>query len=307
MGTSFKTELENLVSAPVKWDCPLAGYTSLGIGGPARALVIVEDENELLRLLRFFRENEVPWRVIGRGTNLLVGDGGFSGVVLVLGHGFQSLAVSKRDVAGCVNVTVGCAYGLTRLANRCVEMGLSGLEFASGIPGTVGGAIIMNAGAWGREIADVITVVTIITPSGRKNLNKKELEFGYRCWENKKDISEPLVVSEITLNLSAGDSEAIKRKCEELRNKRREKQPQKVPNAGSFFKNPSHDSAGRLIEGCGLKGKQIGGAMVSPVHANFIVNQGQATAADVLELMTTIQEKVKKSYNIHLEPEVHII
>ncbi len=307
MQTSLKKELSSLVRTPVKWDCPLAAYTSFNIGGPAEALLVVEEEGELQSLLQLFAKNEVRWRVIGKGTNLLVHDDGFAGVVLVLGKSFKGLKQWEDKASGRMYVQVGCAMGLTRLSRWCVERGFGGLEFASGIPGTVGGGVIMNAGAWGRAMADVIHTVSVITAHGRKTVTGAELDFGYRCWRNHKSNEEPQVVIEIVVELIRGDRLEMQKNCLSYLEKRMQNQPQKVPNAGSIFKNPSQDSAGRLIEVSDLKGLQVGGAMVSPLHGNFIVNNGHATAADVLELIKLVKKRVKKDSNVDLEPEVHFL
>ena len=308
MRTSLRNRLENLVAAPVQWDCPLSGYTSFGVGGPAEALVIVEDREELRRLLSFFKENKIAWRVVGKGTNLLVGDAGFPGVVLILGRGFYTLIFSEEEAVGRVHVKVGAAYGLTKLVRRCVEAGCSGLEFAAGIPGTAGGAVIMNAGAWGGAMADVVRVVETIAAGGEKRFAAEELEFGYRCWGNRPNSSaDPWVVTGVLLELHRADPREMRKICAGYLRERKKKQPHNLPCAGSFFKNPPHDSAGRLIEAAGFKGRRAGGAMVSPKHANFIVNTGRATAADILELMRLIQDRVKRDADVYLEPEVDIL
>ncbi len=306
MQTILKNELRNIVKLPVRWDCPLADYTSFKIGGPAEALVVVEEETELHALLQLFSDEKVKWCTIGRGTNLLIPDDGFAGVVLVLGENFKGVKCREED-NGLISLQVGSAMGFTRLAKWCLARGLSGLEFAVGIPGTVGGAVIMNAGAWGHEIADTISCVNVVTVKGKRSFDKKELDFGYRCWHNHALTREPMVVTEVIMKLSYGERDAMEKLCSSYRQKRLKNQPQKMPNAGSIFKNPPHDSAGRLIEASGFKGLQVGGAQVSPVHANFIVNNGHATAADVLELIKVIQEKVQSDSNIDLEPEIHFL
>ncbi len=304
--TAVKQKISRIVTTPVRWNCPLSGYTSFRIGGPADALVVVEKEEELYALLSFFAREKVKWRIIGKGTNLLVSDDGFAGVVVVLGKSFQDVKVRQQD-AGSVFLQVGCALRLTRLAGWCLEKGLSGLEFASGIPGSVGGAVIMNAGAWGGEMSDVVTAVDVITQEGKQTIGEEELNFGYRSWHNSLIERELAVVTMIMVRLTRGDRPSMEEACSTYRQKRMLRQPQKIANAGSVFKNPPGDSAGRLIEASGLKGKQVGGAVVSTVHANFIVNEGQATAADIHELMQAITRKVKTDSNIDLEPEIHIL
>ena len=182
MDTFLKDALSRLAGNPIRWNCPLSGYTSFSIGGPAEALITVEGSGELQDLLSFFRENDLPWRVIGRGTNLLVSDSGFDGVIVVLGGGF--MGIGFEDDGTSVRVRVGGGCGLTRLSGWCIKNGLSGLEFACGIPGTVGGAVVMNAGAWGNELADVLASVTVMTADGPKEIERRDLHFSYRCWQD---------------------------------------------------------------------------------------------------------------------------
>lgn len=317
------------MGSPVLWDCPLRDYTSFAIGGPAMALVRVEELLELQRVLHFLQEQKIPWRIIGKGTNLLVNDSGFAGVILVLGKGFGRIRPLKTEVNpvpqtaenigdGAI-LQVGAACSLARLVDWCTDQGLTGLEFAAGIPGTVGGAVIMNAGAWGREMAGVLRAVSVITPTGENcTLLRADLDFGYRIWHDhsthlrgvrypRENRGAKLVVVGVELQLVLGDKEQIRSLCQSYRERRRLKQPKKECSAGSFFKNPEGDAAGRLIEASGLKGVRVGGAMVSPVHANFLVNSGGATAKDVVSLMKKVQAAVQKDSGILLEPEVHFL
>lgn len=305
MDTIFKDALCRIALNPVQWNCPLRGYTSFAIGGPAEALVTVEERRELQDLLSFFRRNGLQWRVIGRGTNLLVPDSGFDGVIVVLGNGFKDIGLEDDGTSVLVRVGGGC--GLTRLSGWCIKRGLSGLEFACGIPGTVGGAVVMNAGAWGDELADVLTSVTVMTAAGAKEIERRTMHFSYRCWQDHVGGVEGEVVTEVEMRLLRADPDAVRRRCSEHLARRRARQPKGQPNAGSFFKNPLGDSAGRLIEKSGCKGMRIGGAMVSPVHANFLVNTGDATAADVKELMEKVRQMVVKDSGIMLDPEVHFL
>lgn len=311
MDDDLKRKLAALVDGPVLWDCPLREYTSFAIGGPAAALVMVETPVELQRLLVFLGEQKIAWRIIGKGTNLLVSDSGFDGVILILGKGFATIELVSESVDRMV-VHAGAGVSLARLVGWCGDQGCAGLEFTAGIPGTVGGAVMMNAGAWGREMADVLASVTVVTPAGEiLVLPRTELDFGYRIWHNS--VQEKMggglgpVVAGVALHLAAGDPERIRGLCRSYREKRRIRQPGKEPNAGSFFKNPQGAAAGRLIEASGLKGMKVGGAMVSPVHANFLVNCGGATAADVVALMKKVQTAVHRDSGILLEPEVHFL
>jgi UDP-N-acetylmuramate dehydrogenase len=312
MDAVLKQALASLASSPVLWDCPLCDYTSFAIGGPATALIVVEELTELQRLLLFCGEHAIQWRIIGRGTNLLVSDTGFDGVIFLLGKGFGAISREEAVKSEGVVIQAGAACSLARLGGWCIDQGISGLEFVTGIPGTIGGAVIMNAGAWGRELAEVIVSVTVVTSSGQvRTLRRSELKFGYRIWHDHKNVEKDQEVTWVLIGVELqgviADQEQIRRLCQSYHQKRQIKQPKGVPNAGSFFKNPPGDAAGRLIEASGLKGLRVGGAMVSPVHANFLVNSGGATAANVLELMEKVREKVRADSGIVLEPEVHFL
>jgi UDP-N-acetylmuramate dehydrogenase len=312
MDAALKQALASLVSSPVLWDCPLCDYTSFAIGGPATALIVVEELTELQRLLLFCGEHKIQWRIIGRGTNLLVSDTGFEGVILLLGKGFGAIVRGDAAKSERVVVHAGAACSLARLGGWCIDQSISGLEFVVGIPGTIGGAVIMNAGAWGRELADVIVSVTVVTSSGQVyTLPRSELKFGYRIWHDHKHVEEDTEATRVLIGVELqgvmADQEQIRSLCQSYHQKRQIKQPKGVPNAGSFFKNPPGDAAGRLIEASGLKGLRVGGAMVSPVHANFLVNSGGATADNVLELMEKVRVKVQADSGIVLEPEVHFL
>ena len=307
LSTFQKKSLADLVLHPVKWNCPLSQYTSFSIGGPAEAIVRVDKRNELPLLLKFFIKEKIQWLVIGRGTNLLVKDAGFPGVVLVLGEEFLSISDTVEHSGADIGIHAGGGCSLGRLSSYCTERGLSGLEFASGIPGTVGGSVIMNAGAWGSEMSSVIESVTLVSSMGEQTIYRKDLNFSYRCWNDYHKFAGNAVVAEVKFCLIQEEQEKIKAYCRAIQRKRKENQPGNYANAGSFFKNPAGDSAGRLIEESGFKGTRVGGAMVSEKHANFLVNRGSATAADVMILMHRIQEKVKKDSGIDLEPEVHFL
>lgn len=301
-----KQRLVSLLSSPVRFDSSLSRYTSFAIGGPAEALVRVDKKSELAPLLQFLEQESIPWQVIGRGTNLLVKDQGVEGVTLLLGKEFEDL-VSEERVKDKVSVRVGGGYSLIGLSRKCAESGLSGLEFCSGIPGTVGGAVIMNAGAWGSEIASIIKRVYLVSASGQQILEREDLEFVYRKWVDFDNYQGKAVVSEVELTLEKDDTSNIKNKCRMLLEKRKAQQPTNYPSGGSFFKNPKGDSAGRLIDAAGLKGFRLGAAQVSELHGNFLVNTGGATAEEMLQLMRIVQLKVKEASGVELEPEVHII
>ena len=307
MDGAMRKSLSRLVKNPVRWDCPLSSYTSFAIGGPALAVVVPEDSRELQDLLAYIGANGLRWRVIGKGTNLLVPDAGFAGIILVLGRGFKGIRRCDGPDDQSVTLAVGAGCGLTRLSGWCIEQGLSGLEFACGIPGTMGGAVVMNAGAWGNELADVLTSVTVVSEEGPEIIERRQMRFSYRCWHDHADRGGARIVAEAEVKLVPADPETVRARCLELLRKRRGRQPKGQPNAGSFFKNPGNDSAGRLIEKSGCKGMRVGGAMVSPVHANFLVNAGGATAADMMELMDRVQKRVQRECGVFLEPEVQFL
>ncbi|HSH14070.1 MAG TPA: UDP-N-acetylmuramate dehydrogenase [Desulfurivibrionaceae bacterium] len=291
-------------AGPVAWDEPLAKWSSLRVGGPARALVQPGSIEAVRRLIMACMEVGLPWLVIGGGTNLLVGDAGFPGLVLVVGRNFSGISECgfDRDGRTLVKVEAGCA--LARLLGWSLRRGLSGLEFSVGIPGSVGGAVVMNAGAWGREIKDVLAGLHLLLPGGEVDYRERRaLDFSYRRWSGPAGV---LVLS-ATFALSSGDPAVIKAVCREHLQARKNKQPRGVASAGSFFKNPDGDFAGRLIEAAGLKGLTVGGARVSEIHANFLVNSGGATATEMLALMRLVQEKVMSRFGVWLEPEVRII
>ncbi len=306
MNREQQKRLMGLVAMPVQWQCNLSRYTSFAIGGPAEAVVNIHQIRELQPLLGFLAHEDIPWRIIGKGSNILVRDEGFPGVILRLRGEFATVAEENTDDRS-VLVRAGGATNLARLSWSCSEDGLTGLEFGCGIPGTIGGAVIMNAGAWGQEIASVLRAVKLMTAEGEVNLSAGELDLSYRSWKGFEVYQGRAVVAAAELALQRGDRHTILAYCQSLQEKRKAIQPNENANAGSFFKNPPGDSAGRLIEASGFKGFRVGGAMVSEGHANFLVNTGGATACDVLRLMEIVQDKVKRDCGVWLDPEVHFI
>jgi len=271
------------------------------VGGPARFLACPASLAELQSLLAILAELGVKWLAIGRGSNLLVGDTGYDGVMVMLGRKFAQ--ISRPGEANLVRAEAGCS--LMRLGNWCAEQGLSGLEFATGIPGSVGGAVVMNAGAWGEEIGGVLDSALFVDRTGRLvEKARGELSFSYRHL-----AKDDLVVAAAQFILKSGEPMAIRAKGRELLKRRKARQPRGVASAGSFFKNPPDGlpAAGKLIEDAGLKGLCAGGAKVSEVHANFLVNTGGASAGDFLTLMDMVQDRVFARFAIRLEPEVRII
>ena len=300
---AWRKKIERWWKGEIHWKVPLAQYTTLRVGGPALAMIFPESVEALAGLIVNLRRAEIPWKVIGRGSNILFSDRGFPGVILVMGAGFADISmISSKDDRVVVRVQSGC--GLARLVSWCVEQGFSGLEFAAGIPGSVGGAVRMNAGAWGSEMATVVRKVKWLNRAGKPcESGREQLRFGYRAL----DLGEEAVLLETDFELEPGESRKIEETCRRLHKERKAKQPQKAASAGSFFKNPPHGAAGKLIEEAGLKGLQIGGAMVSDIHANFLINTGNATARDFYELMNVIRNRVMAEKGIRLETEVHII
>lgn len=278
---------------------PMAGHTTFRIGGPADYFIEAADAEEIRGAIDVCREEGLPWFVLGRGSNLLVGDRGFRGVVLSVYRAFQGIEIDHETV----RVKAGTL--LTTLTGKLLEEALTGMEFASGIPGTVGGAVMMNAGAYGGEMKDIVREVTVLTPEGEiRCLSAEEMKFGYRTSVVKE--KEYIVLSAV-LKLKKGNPEEIRAKMQELKAKRIEKQPLEYPSAGSTFKRPEGYFAGKLIMDAGLAGKRVGGAQVSEKHCGFVVNTKDATAADVRALMGQIQKTVEEKYGVRLEPEVRFL
>jgi len=307
MDKILRSRLESISCGDVIFDCSLARYTSYAIGGPADALIVAHKREKIAPLLALLESEALSWRVIGKGSNLLVRDTGYRGVVIVLGKELSRVDEDKTCKNETVSLRVGAGCSLTKLNHHCCRHGIGGMEFSYGIPGSVGGAVLMNAGAWGKEMADVISDVGVITKSGYEKLRGKQLDFTYRRWPGFSSYVGHGVIVDVALTLKHADPQVLAKKTKELLQKRKAIQPHNFPNGGSVFKNPQDDSAGRLIDECGLKGRAVGGAMVSDKHANFIINKDKATSANVLSLMKTIQCEVKKRFDVELEPEIHVM
>lgn len=278
---------------------PLSKHTTWKIGGPADVLVIPKNQKSLEELMKLIIEHHVPWRVIGRGSNLLVNDAGIEGVVIKLANGLDELSING-DI-----ITVGGGYPLIKLATIISKQGLSGMEFAGGIPGSVGGAVFMNAGAHGSDISQILQRALIIFADGRLEwLNNEELEFSYRTSRLQREKG---ICVAAEFKLRKGNKEEIIALMQKNKDYRRDSQPWDYPCAGSVFRNPLPHYAGALIEKSGLKGYQIGGAQISTLHGNFIVNVGQATANDVLKLIQHVKETILTKFNIEIETEVEIV
>ncbi len=307
LSSSVKIRLGTVVESPVLWNAPLSAWTTFRIGGPAEALVTVNRTEELQSVISLCNENEIDCKVLGRGSNMLVSDEGFSGIIIILGDGFKSVSRGQSLDNGNIVVEAGAAIGLSRIGDWAAEQGLSGLEFAAGIPGTMGGALAMNAGAWGSEIGDLVHLVTLVGDNDIKRLPGRDLTFSYRCWDDINKALADYVVTVVDLQLAVAETITVQEKMREFRRQRWERQPVGMANGGSFFKNPAGKSAGRLIEASNLKGLRVGDAEVSEKHANFFVNRGNATAGDMMELMRKVQNRVKSDSGIILEREVQLL
>lgn len=291
-------KLEGRIKGRVLYGEPLAQYTSLGIGGPADIMVFPEDVEDVRAVLTLCREEGIPYLVMGGGSNLLVRNGEFRGMVIHLEGVFTHLHVEGR------RVWTGAGVRLSRLVAFCSKLALTGVESLAGIPGTVGGAVKGNAGAFGGSIADHLAEVRLLSPEGEHQaFSRDQLEFSYR----RSSLPEGCVVLEAAFDLEPGDLVQIRRRVSENLVQRNRGQPVEWRSAGSVFKNPPGEYAGRLVEKAGLKGLRIGRACISPKHGNFIINLGGATAADVLALIDLMRHQVREEMEIELELEVRVV
>ncbi|WP_226530723.1 UDP-N-acetylmuramate dehydrogenase [Metabacillus niabensis] len=279
---------------------PLAKHTTIKIGGPADIYIEPNSTDSLCKAVEIIKDNNVKWTVIGRGSNLLVADKGIEGVVIKLGAGMDDF-----DLNGEI-LTVGGGYSVIRLATIISKKGLSGLEFASGIPGSIGGAVYMNAGAHGSDMSNIVVKARILFDDGTIQwLSNEELDFSYRT--SILQEKRPGICIEAVLQLKTGEKEDIVAVMQKNKDYRRDTQPWNYPCAGSIFRNPLPNYAGQLVEAAGLKGYQLGGAKISEMHGNFIVNAGGATAQDVLDLIAFVKKTILEKYDIKMETEVEII
>ena len=301
MDEALFLRLADALPGQVRLKEPLSKHCSFKIGGPALAWAEPDDEAGLLLCLKTAREAGAPVTVLTGGTNVLVRDGGVPGLVLSLGEGF-----AKFQMEGG-RVRAGAALNLALLARKCSLAGWAGLEWAVGIPGSVGGGLVMNAGAHGGELKDVVRKVGLIHKGRPEVWSAQDCGFGYRHSRFKGLSPGSFILTWAELELSPADPEALKARMDEALAKRKASQPLELPNAGCVFKNPAGDSAGRMIEACGLKGRAHGGARISEKHANFVVNAGGATAADVLALMAEARAAVKAKFGVDLVDEILIL
>jgi len=278
---------------------PMKNHTSFKVGGPADIFIEPDDRAELVKAIKDLREQGVSYYIIGNGSNLLVSDKGLRGAVVKIGDKFGSVSINN-DI-----ITAESGVLLSTLSKMAAREGLTGMEFASGIPGSLGGAVTMNAGAYGGEMKDIVEWVEILDQDlNIKRLKNDEMKFMYR-----KSIIEPgkHIVLRCCIRLKKGNKDEIDNKMAELAEKRKSKQPLHLPSAGSTFKRPEGYFAGKLIEDAGLRGFSIGGAQVSTLHCGFVVNNGDATAKDVYDLIRHVQKTVFEKFNVMLEPEVKIL
>lgn len=292
--------LSGLIDTEVAEGERLARHTSYRIGGKAALFVTCHSYHSLRRTIEVLGREQVPWVILGKGSNLLVADSGYEGAVVSLGREFSRFVLSEDGVT----MTVGAGAMLARLVNEALSRELAGLEFAVGIPGTVGGAVSMNAGTRDEWIGSLVDAVVTYKPGeGIRHYGHEDLAWGYRTTSLPRDE----IILEAVLRLAPGKKADIRARMEQLLTRRRRTQPIGSASCGSVFRNPAGMSVGKMIEDCGLKGFCIGGAEVSPLHANFIVNKGTASAADVASVITHVHEKVKETYGVELQPEVKFL
>ncbi|MBO5096217.1 MAG: UDP-N-acetylmuramate dehydrogenase [Bacilli bacterium] len=289
-----KLKIGKIIENPI-----MKKYTTYKVGGNALAIVYPDDVNSLIKLLKYLNENNIKYKVLGNGSNVIFKDELYDGIIINLSK------LDKFEVNDTV-ITVGAGYNLTKLALKVARLGLTGLEFASGIPGTVGGAVYMNAGAYKSDMGYIVSEVKVLTPELEiKTIYNRDMNFHYRTSFLKQNSG--YICLEAKIVLKKGNKEEILSLLEDRKQRRLMSQPLEYPSAGSVFRNPNNDFAGRLIEEIGYKGKNVGGAYVSEKHANFIVNKDNATANDIKTLINEIKEKVKEKYDIELILEQEIV
>lgn len=297
MNHTFYQKLKNIVSQEyIMTDEPMKNHTTFRVGGPADYFVMPQEAGEIREVAALCRREEIPYYIVGNGSNLLVSDQGYRGVIVQICR-----SMSRIEVEGTI-IRAQAGALLSAVAARALEHELTGFEFAAGIPGTIGGATVMNAGAYGGEIKDVLKKVTVLTPEGKiLEIGRGDLEMGYRTSVISR---KGYVTLEAEIELKKGDRTQIRAVMDDLKNRRISKQPLEYPSAGSTFKRPEGYFAGKLIQDSGLAGFCVGGAQVSEKHCGFVINKGQATAADISELMRQVSDKVEERFGVKLEPEV---
>ncbi len=299
----IESQIENLKIAKEKifYHEPMGKYTTFKIGGPAECLIKIDKMEDLKEILEFAKQKNITMTVIGNGSNLLVSDQGIKGITLMI----KLRKIDIQEKKNIIQITVGAGEKLGKLAQICLQKEITGLEELAGIPGTIGGAVRMNAGAYGREMKDIVKSVKCLNYEGsEKEFTNKELQFDYRSSLFKK---EKYIITEVILHLQKGKKQEIKAKMDEFATYRREKQPIEHPNAGSTFKRGNDFITAKLIDEAGLKGYAIGDAEVSIKHSGFIINKGKATAKDVLALIEYVKEKVYEKFEKQIELEIEVV
>ncbi|KQC09443.1 MAG: hypothetical protein APR62_02425 [Smithella sp. SDB] len=298
----IKKVLSDVIAGKILYDEPMSQHTSLAVGGNADALVFIKNEDQLVEVIKKLKEKEINFLPVGNLTNIIVRDGGYRGAILLM-TGMKKIGYEYTPEAGYL-ISAQAGASLVKVVNMTVSNELTGLEFCAGIPGTVGGALWMNAGAYGKEMKDVIKAIYLLDAEGGiKSMKREEISFSYR----RTLLPPDTIILGAQFKLKKGEREKIKKKINEILQWRQKKHPLEFPNAGSVFKNLPMQIAGKLIEDMGMKGMSVGGAQISTKHANFIVNRGSATASDVLELIALIQSKAEKEKGVKLETEVVIV
>lgn len=303
MDTRIRQEIESIVAGKVLFDEPMSAHTSMGVGGRADVLAFPETVDALKTLLSFLREEGIPFLPIGNGTNLIVRDGGYRGVLISVRR-LRGLTVTGSDDTAGVRVHAQAGVSCAELVDLSVRESLAGMEFCAGIPGSIGGGVRMNAGAWGREMKDVVTAVFLLNGTAKeREIERQDLLFGYR----NLTLPDGAIITGADFCLDQGDRDAIRERIEQIIATRKTRHPLTYRSAGSVFKNPSVCPAGKIIEEANLKGLRVGGAEVSEKHGNFIVNRGNATATDVIALIEMVRDRIQGERAITLEMELQII
>lgn len=301
MDDHIKQRIREIGGEAILFDVPAREYTTFRTGGNVEAMYRAGNLQGLKHMVAFLADEGIPYLVMGSGSNLLVRDGGFDGVAIILDG---SLASVEDCTVAEPSILAGAGLRLHKLVEYCAEKGFSGIEFMAGIPGTLGGAVAMNAGSWGKEIGEVISEVAVLTAGGIvETRDRLSLAFTYR----ELDLPPGTIILNAKLGLRFDKPALIKKRVASYLKQRKERFPLDMPSAGSIFKNPEGGYAGRLIDAAGLKEKAIGGAMISPKHANFIVNTGKSSASDIVALMDLATVKVKEVFNIQLIPEIKVV
>lgn len=302
VGATLKKEMSSMVSGRILFDEPMSKYTSMGVGGKVDILFFPKNVKDVTRAVSFLTKKDIPFLAVGSGTNLIVKDGGYRGCLISLKE-LQKVEINEGSGKE-VSLYAESGVPLSRLIDVFLKESLEGMEFCAGIPGSVGGGVWMNAGAYGREMKDTITSVFIVNGNGKtREVKREDLRFEYR----RLDLPEGAVITGAIFGLSKGHKEEIRKRIVHILNSRREKHPLEKRSAGSVFKNPSHCPAGKIVDELGLKGIKQGGAMISEKHGNFIVNTGEARAEDIIALIDMVRKRALETKGIKLETEVEII